>query len=61
MRLMTLRVVLLLAALSIAAVPARAADTRDPDQHFFNLNTGDLKAESGDARKSGKKAILVMF
>jgi thioredoxin-related protein len=48
-------------ALAIAAVPTRAADTRDPDQHFFNLNTGDLKAESADARKSGKKAILVMF
>lgn len=43
------------------ALPAPAADTRDPDQHFFNLNTGDLQAESADAGKSGKKAILVMF
>ena len=60
MRLTTIHLVLLLAALSLA-VPASAATTRDPDQHFFNLNTGDLRAESGDARKSGKKAILVMF
>jgi len=51
----------LLAAVLATALPAPAADTRDPDQHFFNLNTGDLQAESADARKSDKKAILVMF
>jgi thioredoxin-related protein len=49
------------AVLTVLSPPLIAADTRDPDQHFFNLNTGDLKAESGDARKSGKKAILLMF
>lgn len=47
-------------ALGIVA-PAAAAETRDPEDHFFNLNTGDLKAEAADARGAGKKAILMMF
>jgi len=46
--------------LSIVA-SARSAETRDADDYFFNLNTGDFKAESIDAKASGKKAILVMF
>lgn len=44
-----------------AAMPAGAAQTRDADDHFFSLNTGDLKAELADARKAGKKALFVMF
>lgn len=44
-----------------AAVPAGAAQTRDADDHFFSLNTGDFKAELADARKTGKKALFVMF
>lgn len=51
---------LLAAALAIA-IPVSAAETRDADQHFFNLNTGDLKAEARDAKQAGKKAILFMF
>jgi len=54
------RVFYLILALGVAA-PAASAQTRDPEDHFFNLNTGDLKAEAGDARAAGKKAILVMF
>lgn len=44
-----------------AAIPAGAAQTRDADDHFFSLNTGDLKAELADARKAGKKALFLMF
>lgn len=51
---------LFLAILGILA-PAFSAETRDPETHFFNLNAGDLKAELADARKDGKKAILLMF
>ena len=41
--------------------PASAAEPRDADQHFFNLNTGDLKAEAHDAKQAGKKALFFMF
>jgi thioredoxin-related protein len=46
--------------LSLAA-PAMPADPRDPDQHFFNLNIGDLKSELTEAKSARRKAILVMF
>jgi len=51
----------LLVALAFTAFPAWSAETRDPDEHFFALNTGDFKAEAADARRAGKKAIMVMF
>jgi thioredoxin-related protein len=57
---MILRVFCLILALGTAA-PAASAQTRDPEDHFFSLNTGDLKAEAADARAAGKKAILIMF
>jgi len=38
----TLSQVLLMCALLAVGV-AGAAETRDPEQHFFNPNTGDLK------------------
>lgn len=53
------RLLLVLAAF-LAVASASAADVRDADR-FFNLNTGDLKAEAGDAKRAGKKAILIMF
>ena len=43
------------------ASTAAGAESRDPYSHFFNPNTGDLKAELADARGSGKKAIFLMF
>jgi thioredoxin-related protein len=48
--------------LILACIPAigSAAETRDAAA-FFNLNMGDLKTELADARKDGKKALLVMF
>lgn len=54
-------VLLLSAAMAFQASALEAAETRDPEQHFFNPNTGDLKAEIADARSNGKKAILLMF
>lgn len=59
---------LLLLALALA-LPARAADgpafggvqLRDAQTHFFDANTGDLKAELADAKAAGKKAVLVMY
>lgn len=45
----------------LAVLPLDAAETRDPYSHFFNANTGDLKAELADARSAGKKAIFVMY
>jgi thioredoxin-related protein len=57
-----MRTVLAALSLVLAFAPAclRAAESRDASQ-FFNLNTGDLKAEAAEARADGKKALLVMF
>ena len=43
------------------ALPATAAATQDAMTHFFEANTGDLRAELADARAAGKKAILFMY
>lgn len=40
---------------------AQSAATRDAMTHFFDANTGDLKAELADARAASKKAILLMY
>ena len=53
---------LLLLAFSVptwAAEPAVA--TRDAMTHFFDANTGDLKAELADAKNANKKAVLFMY
>jgi len=48
-----------LLALSLLCLPglvtAQGTTTRDAQTHFFDTNTGDLKAEVGDARAAGKK------
>ena len=41
----------LFSALGVAAQPA----------HFFDLNTGDLRAELADAKSDGKKALMLFF
>jgi thioredoxin-related protein len=38
-----------------------AADLQPGNGHFFDPHLGDLKADLGDARKAGKKAILLVF
>lgn len=40
---------------------AGRAESRDPQQHFFNAHLGDLKAELDTARQEGKQGILLMF
>lgn len=50
----------LLLLVAIVPLAASGADTRDAAS-FFSLNTGDLKAEAGEARADGKKALLIMF
>ena len=37
------------------------AETRDPQQHFFNQHLGDFKAELDTAKQEGKQGILLMF
>ena len=43
--------------LAFGTFTATAADS----DHFFALNSGDLKAELADARADGKKALLLFF
>lgn len=50
---------LLLGLTGLAA--AQGISTRNADTHFFDANTGDLKAELGEAKASGKKALLLMY
>ena len=40
---------------------AQNSTTRDAETHFFDANTGDLKAELGEAKAAGKKALLLMY
>lgn len=50
---------LLLASPGIAL--AQGTATRDAMTHFFDANTGDLKAELADAKTANKKAVLLMY
>ncbi len=47
--------------LACVAAGAQGVATRDAMTHFFDANTGDLKAELADAKAAGKKAILLMY
>jgi thioredoxin-related protein len=60
-RLTVLVAAMLLAGQLLPLGGTRAADSRDPERHFFNPNVGDLKADLSDARKARKKAILLVF
>lgn len=37
------------------------AETRDAQESFFDIKMGDFKGELANARKEGKKGILIMF
>jgi thioredoxin-related protein len=37
------------------------AETRDAEEHFFDLKLGDFKSELATAKKAGKTGILIMF
>jgi len=59
----SLRILLcgLLLILGSGMAQAQQAVTRDAMTHFFDANTGDLRAELADAKAAGKKAILLMY
>lgn len=40
---------------------AQGSASRDAQTHFFDANTGDLRAELNEARAAGKKALLLMY
>ncbi|MCW5581789.1 MAG: thioredoxin fold domain-containing protein [Luteimonas sp.] len=40
---------------------AQPVTVRDAMTHFFDANTGDLRAELADAKAAGKKAIMLMY
>lgn len=42
-------------------IAAQGSLTREASTHFFEANTGDLKAELADARAAGKKAVLLVY
>jgi len=37
------------------------AETRNADEHFFDLSLGDLKSELATAKESGKTGVMIMF
>lgn len=49
----------LVALLLVALVPLAAPCA--PAGHFFDLNTGDLKAELADAKRDGKHGLMLFF
>ena len=52
---------IVLAALALMPAGAPSAATDEPNSQFFNANLGDLRSDLADARKAGKKAILLVF
>jgi len=40
---------------------ASHAETRDAQEHFFNMTVGDLKGELAAAKDEGKVGIMVMY
>lgn len=48
-------------AFSGIAPAAAPVATRDAMAHFFDANTGDLRAELAEAKAAGKKAVLLMY
>lgn len=51
---------LLIAFLLLLAMPAWA-ETRDPNNHFFQPKFGDFQAELDVAKQQGKKGIFMFF
>lgn len=52
---------LVIALGTICSQGAQAQAHRNPDQYFFNTSFGDLKQELEDAKRAGKKGVLVVF
>jgi thioredoxin-related protein len=45
----------------LGALGGIQAETRSPEQHFFDQTFGDFREELANARTKGKKGILIMF
>jgi len=53
--------IIFVALLLLINVNLASAETRDAQQYFFDAKMGDFKSELANAKKDGKKAILIMF
>jgi thioredoxin-related protein len=51
----------LLLCWTLVATALSAPAERDPDQYFFATTFGDLRQDLDDARKEGKRGLLVVF
>lgn len=52
----------LLAVLGLLISPAsQAQNQKNPEQHFFQTSFGDLQQELADARRAGKRGIVLVF
>jgi thioredoxin-related protein len=47
--------------LFIFSIGTGYAETRNAEEHFFDLKLGDFKSELATAKKEGKTGILIMF
>lgn len=47
--------------LFILSLGTAFAETRDAEEHFFDMKMGDFKSELDTAKKEGKTGILIMF
>jgi thioredoxin-related protein len=47
--------------LFILSLGTGLAETRDAEDHFFDMKMGDFKSELDTAKKEGKTGILIMF
>jgi thioredoxin-related protein len=57
----TLAPLIVIAGLAFMPAGAPAAGTPAAEGRFFDANLGDLRADLAEARKAGKKAILLVF
>lgn len=53
--------ILLVAMMFLMGPGSAVAETRDAQEHFFDAKMGDFKSELANAKKEGKKGVLIMF
>jgi len=53
--------IFLAAILCMLCMGTLHAETRDAQEHFFDLKLGDFKTELATAKKEGKTGILIMY
>jgi len=52
---------LLVSLLFLSGLNTSFAETRDAQQYFFDAKMGDFKSELANAKRDGKKGVLIMF